>query len=90
MYNLAVRLLLLPYYKKSTNNNISKGLAAHSIEFDLCKIQCWLGRSRLNVFLKGFEHFFMHILYNMRMRHEAKMPYDYLMRRPTVCRSSPD
>ena len=30
------------------------------------------------------------ILYNMRMRNEAKMPYDFLMRRPTVGRSSPD
>ena len=30
------------------------------------------------------------ILYNMRMRYEAKMPYDYLMCRPTVGRLSAD
>ena len=42
--------------KSRKNNKISKGLEAHLIEFDLGKIQCWLGRSRLNVFVNDLEH----------------------------------
>ena len=49
-------LLLLPCCKKSKNNKISKGLEAHSIEIDLCKIHCWLCRSRLNVLMYNLEH----------------------------------